>query len=115
MGLDDICDFEGVPYPQSPHPILLTDGDMRCVGANQAVLDLLGYQISDLMSKSILELEPGDWQPDGDRLGQRLAADGDQIGVYRLLTRGGDTIQVRYHAIAEVAPGVHLFEFATVS
>lgn len=115
MDFDDVCDFNGVPYRRSRHPILLLDAGMRVIGANQPALRLLGYQSSELLSKTLLELITASTRPQAGRHWRRLLEGGEQIGEYGLVTRAGGTLEVHYHAVAEVAPGVHLAELTPVS
>jgi PAS domain S-box-containing protein len=98
-------------YEHIPDGILLLDNNRRCLDANAAARQLLGYTREELQQRTIDDLTipadrpeiPGRWQV---LLQQRRCH-----GLWRALTRPGDILYADTRCQAHIYSGVHLCLF----
>jgi PAS domain-containing protein len=89
--------------------LLIVDDDQRYVGATAGVTTVLGYRPEELLGRRIgdlaaaedLEATPAQWLA--------FMAAGRQDGGFRLQSKAGETVELRYQARAHhPIPGFHL-------
>jgi PAS domain S-box-containing protein len=93
--------------------LLIADDQSRVLNANRAALALTGYSEEDLASlhvPDVLAMNPMHaeeyWRP--------FAVEGRQEGILVLLRKDGARVPVRYCAIKDVRPGLHLSALDTL-
>lgn len=88
--------------------ILLADDMARYVEANPAACELLGYPHEALVQMTLWDLTPDVNREMVQILWQRFIEAGQQRGEFTLIGRDKRLIEVEYHAVANVVPGLHL-------
>jgi PAS domain S-box-containing protein len=92
----------------APFAILIADDEGRYVEANPAACELFGQTREQLVGRRILDfVDPGDIAPTRDRW-TSFREDHRQIGEFPLARPDGAHRILRYHAVADFAPGLHL-------
>ncbi|MCS7022205.1 MAG: PAS domain S-box protein [Gemmataceae bacterium] len=102
-------------YEHAPDGILLLSNERRCLDANLAARELLGYSRDELLQRTLDDLTvpadraqiPGCWQ---DFLNRQRCK-----GLWRALTRPGNTLYADTRCQAHIRPGIHLCLFRDVS
>ena len=92
--------------------LILADDAGRYVAVNDRVAELTGYDPHELTTMSVADLTPDENEPVRPRLWSRFIEVGTQEGVYLLKRRDGLAIPMRYVAVANIAPGLHLSALA---
>ncbi|MDQ3347074.1 MAG: response regulator [Acidobacteriota bacterium] len=88
--------------------LIIADDTGRYVGANDRAAELTGYDSKVLTTMSVADLTPEPQASAGQRLWNSFIADGTQEGVYLVKRRDGVAVPMRYVAIANITPGLHL-------
>jgi PAS domain S-box-containing protein len=90
--------------------VALADDQARFVEVNPAFARLVGYSQEELLSLSVpaLSVGPPEAAVGVEPLWHRFLKTGAQAGEIRLRRKDGETIEVEYHAVANVLPGLHL-------
>ncbi|MEN3339481.1 MAG: two-component system, cell cycle response regulator DivK [Acidobacteriota bacterium] len=92
--------------------LILADDAGRYVAVNERAAELTGYQSDELTTMSVADLTPDDNEPARPRLWNRFIETGTQEGVYLLKRRDGLAVPMRYVAVANITPGLHLSALA---
>jgi PAS domain S-box-containing protein len=87
--------------------IVIMDGDTRWIHANDAAVALFGRDRAELMGRASLPELITTLDLPTPRLSE-LARDGTQRGLWPLLLPDGRLRYLEFHAVANVAPGMHL-------
>ncbi len=89
--------------------VLLADDEGRYVDANPAALSLLGYSLTEMRSKRVVDLVV-DIEPDADPQAAwaEFKGEGRQRGRVRLRQRDGRLLTFDYSAVSQMLPGLHL-------
>lgn len=93
--------------------LILADDNGNYVAANNGAAGLTGYESQQLARMSVWDLTPPSGAPVGPDLWKQFIASGVQEGRYLVRRRTGESVEARYVAIANVAPGLHLSALAT--
>ena len=93
--------FEAVP-----DAMLLADSDSRYVDANPAACKLLQRSRDELLRMRVGDVTPAGVDVDG--LWREFLSRGEMRGEYILQRPDGSTVDVEFHATANVLPGRHL-------
>ncbi len=88
--------------------LIIADDSGRYVAVNDRAAALTGYDSQILTTMSVADLTPGPQVATGRRLWNSFLADGTQEGVYLLTRRDGVAVPMRYVAVANIVPGLHL-------
>lgn len=88
--------------------ILIANDRGRYIDANAAAARLTGYTRTELMRLSVWDLTPPVRLGLGRRLWREFLHRQSMSGEYRLRRKGGRLQAVRYVAVANVLPGVHV-------
>jgi PAS domain S-box-containing protein len=88
--------------------LIIADDSGRYVAANDRAAELTGYSANVLTTLSLADLTPEPDAETGQHLWSNFIETGAQEGVYLLKRRDGRSIPMRYVAIANIAPGLHL-------
>ena len=88
--------------------LIIADDSGRYVAANERAAELTGYPPSVLTTMSVADLTPEFEQPAGLDLWNSFIDSGMQEGVYVVKRRDGRAVPLRYVAVANIAPGLHL-------
>jgi chemotaxis family two-component system response regulator PixH len=88
--------------------LIIADDAGHYVAVNDRAAELTGYESDVLTTLSVADLTPEPQLPTGERLWSSFMSTGTQEGVYLLKRRDGLAIPMRYVAIANIAPGLHL-------
>jgi PAS domain S-box-containing protein len=91
-----------------PHPVLVADRAGHYVAANAAAGRLTGYTIGELLEKALPDLTGGSDETVSDSLWRAFLHTGEQTGTFEIRKKDGSTILVRYTALANVLPGLHV-------
>jgi PAS domain S-box-containing protein len=104
------ADFEQA-LARTANPVLVADDERRYVDANDAALRLLGVSRDELLGYRIDDLFVQDGAGSVDEIWDSFLESGGLTGLVRLrLPRGGE-VEMRFGAVARVAPGRHLSIF----
>jgi len=95
-------------FDRSLDAILLLTADARCLEANPAAIEMLGYGKDELAKLCLWDLMPSEGAPAGRKLWLQFLSSGRLVGRLQLLGRDGRRREVELSAIADVEPGVHL-------
>jgi PAS domain S-box-containing protein len=95
-----------------PVAILIADNRARYVDVNHAATTLTGYSRAELLRLSLWDLTPERNRTAGARLWKDFLRRGRMSGGYQLRRKNGTLVSVRYLAIANVLPGVHVSALA---
>lgn len=87
--------------------LLIADDDSRVLNANPAALALTGYADQDLDALHVFDLLAMN-AGHGEEHWRAFATDGRQEGILVLLRKDGAQVPVRYCAIRNIRPGLHL-------
>jgi CheY-like chemotaxis protein len=88
--------------------LIIADDHGRYLAANEEAARITGYDAQELTSLSVADLT-GTPQPAGTaELWNEFIAERAQEGLFMVKRRSGESIAVRYVAIAHVVPGLHL-------
>ena len=104
------ADFEQA-LARTTNPVLVADDDRRYVDGNDAALRLLGVTREQLLRYRIDDLFVQDGAGSVEDLWNAFLERGGLTGIVRLRLPGGRQVDVRFGAVAEVAPGRHLSIF----
>jgi DNA-binding CsgD family transcriptional regulator len=106
------ADFEQA-LAHTRNPVLVVDDERRYVDCNDAALSLLGMSREQLLTYRIDDLYVLDGDGDGglDHVWRDFLERGGDTGLARLRVPDGRHLQLRYGAVAHVAPGRHLSIF----
>ena len=78
------------------------------VHANTTAARLTGYTRDELLELSVWDLTPVDSSQQGRQLWRDFISQGRQAGTYALRRKDGRVVDVRFVAVANVLPGVHV-------
>lgn len=92
--------------------LLIADDAGRYVAVNERAAELTGYDQSILATLSVADLTPEPEASRGEELWHRFMESGAQEGVFLLKRQDGATVPLRYVAVANIAPGLHLSALA---
>lgn len=87
--------------------LMVADDSAQYVAANGASTALTGYDPTELIGLSVWDLTPPG-AADARGLWNSFIASGTQEGRYSLKRRDGQSVEARYFALANIAPGLHL-------
>ena len=88
--------------------ILVVDDDRRYVAASAGVRAALGYEPAELIGSTTEAIVPTDLVPSAATAWERLLADGEHEGQYRLRGKDQTEVEVRFEARAHhPIPGYH--------
>jgi PAS domain S-box-containing protein len=90
--------------------LVLADDAGRYLAVNDRAVELTGYESHELTTMSVADLTPRDGEV--TRLWSSFIDAGTQEGVYLVKRRDGLAIPMRYVAVANIAPGLHLSALA---
>ncbi len=88
--------------------ILLLDNQGRLIEVNPAACKLTGYSHAALLDHALQEFIVSDLSPSAHMLWELLMKKGEATGEYRLRRQDNSQAWVEYHAVANIAPGLHL-------
>jgi PAS domain S-box-containing protein len=88
--------------------LIIADDAGQYVAANERAGELTGYAPNVLTTMSVADLTPEPELPAGLDLWNSFIDAGMQEGVYVVKRRDGRAIPLRYVAVANIAPGLHL-------
>lgn len=94
--------------------LIIADETGRCVAANDRASELTGYDSNVLTTMSFADLTSELEVPAGQDLWNSCIESGTQEGVYLVKRRDGVAIPMRYVAVANIAPGLHLSALSPV-
>jgi PAS domain S-box-containing protein len=95
-------------FDASPYAILIADDTGRYVQANRVACQLFGHSRQDLLGKQVTDfVEAAEVTPILDSWND-FRAQKQQTGHFRLVRPDGSRRILRYHAVADFAPGLHL-------
>ena len=92
--------------------LMVADDAGRYLAVNDRVAELTGYGSNELTTMSVADLTPEDVESTRPGLWSRFIEAGTQEGVYFLKRRDGLAVPMRYVAVANIAPGLHLSALA---
>jgi PAS domain S-box-containing protein len=92
--------------------LMVADDAGRYLAVNDRVAELTGYGSNELTTMSVADLTPEDIESTRPGLWSRFIEAGTQEGVYFLKRRDGLAVPMRYVAVANIAPGLHLSALA---
>lgn len=95
-------------FDRAVEAILLADDDGRYVRVNPAAEKLTGYSDRELRSMTVMDLTPTADKEQGVSSWRELIRLGALSGDYILTRRDGSSVEVDFHAVANIMPGVHL-------
>src|SRR4051812_2486993 len=98
------ADFEQA-LARTTNPVLVADDDRRYVDGNDAALRLLGVTREQLLRYRVDDLFVQDGAGSVEELWSVFLERGGLTGIVRLRLPGGRELEVRFGAVAEVAPG----------
>ena len=101
--------------PRSRVAVIIADDRGRYIAVNDEASALTGYNPQELTTLSIEDLTPQGQAPVAHQLWSRFIAEGIQEGVYTLRRRDGISVEMRYVAVANVTPGLHLSALSATS
>jgi PAS domain S-box-containing protein len=101
--------------PRSHVALIIADDRGRYVAVNDEASALTGYNPQELTTLSVEDLAPQGQAPVARQLWSRFIGDGIQEGVYTLRRRDGISVEMRYVAVANVTPGLHLSALSATS
>jgi PAS domain S-box-containing protein len=88
--------------------VLVVDDDGRCVAASEGIREALGYEPADVMGDAIGSIVPLDLALTAAEEWPRFLRDGRRDGAFRLRSRDGGEVWIRYEARAhQPIPGYH--------
>ena len=93
--------------------VLFADDGGRCIAANRLAVQLTGYGHDELIRLCVWDLT----QPlagESRSLWRQFISAGHQEGACMVRCRSGESVEMRYAAIANIAPGLHLSALAAV-
>jgi diguanylate cyclase (GGDEF)-like protein/PAS domain S-box-containing protein len=119
FAMTDSVELDGVwraMIDRLPLPVVVHDQQGRVAHANQAFADLLGYELSEVLTLSAGDLVHPDDRPARNELASRLmSGELEQAQTdRRLLTKSGQTIRVHTHKSA-VTMGDHRLVMVAIS
>jgi PAS domain S-box-containing protein len=88
--------------------LIIADDAGRYVAANERAAELTGYASNELTTLSVADLTPESDAGSGQDLWNDFIESGMQEGVYLVRRRDGQAVPLRYVAVANIAPGLHL-------
>jgi PAS domain S-box-containing protein len=92
--------------------LIVADDAGRYLAVNDRAAELTGYASNELTTMSVADLTPGDVESLRPGLWSKFIEAGTQEGVYFLKRRDGLAVPMRYVAVANIAPGLHLSALA---
>ena len=92
--------------------LILADDAGRYVAVNDRAAELTGYDPRELTTMSVADLTPADNETALPRVWNSFIEIGTQEGVYLLKRRDGLAVPMRYVAVANISPGLHLSALA---
>ena len=92
----------------SQDAILIVDDNGRYIESNPAGVELFGYTTDELQHLTIRDITGIASQPNFPQIWERFMTDGKIIGLYEIVNRDGQPIEVEYNAVANFLPGFHL-------
>jgi len=110
LSVDDLSrihDRDGNPLISSPHAVLIADDQGRYLGATDAALALLEYDLDVLCGKTVADLTAPNQKDLVDELWARFAERSQDVGYYVVQTGSGRNLAIRYEARLNALPGVH--------
>ena len=93
------------------NPVVVVDDDRRYVDANAAALRMFGVTRAEMLRSRVDDLFVQDGGPPIDELWETFLERGGMTGLGRFRVAGGQEAELRYGAVARVAPGRHLSIF----
>ncbi|WP_281319702.1 sensor histidine kinase [Polyangium sp. y55x31] len=88
--------------------ILVANDDGRFLEANAAACNLLGRSREEILGLTIHEITPGHGNARFEELWRTFLREGTQAGHFTFVRGDGSTVDVEYHARANVVPGCHV-------
>ncbi|MBZ0271900.1 PAS domain S-box protein [bacterium] len=88
--------------------MLIVDDDARIVDGNASALSLLDVGREGLLSMTVGDLAPPEFQSDLDAWWNKFLLDGRMEGQFALQRAGGETRAIDFRATARIMPGRHL-------
>jgi DNA-binding CsgD family transcriptional regulator len=113
-----VLDARGEPrslsriFEHSPVPMVMVDGRRRYVEANRSARLWFRLSLDELRTFAIGELTPAPRTGVMEQSWARLLEVGSVTGRYPVDGSDGSRLDVVYHGIAHVLPGLHLIAFA---
>jgi PAS domain S-box-containing protein len=104
------ADFEQA-LERTRNPVVVVDDERRYVDANAAALRMFGVSRTEFLSRRVDDLFIADGGPPLDELWETFIERGGMTGLGRFRVAGGHEAELRYGAVARVAPGRHLSIF----
>jgi PAS domain S-box-containing protein len=92
--------------------LVLADDTGHYLAVNDRAAELTGYESHELITMSVADLTPEDGELQRPRLWSTFIDAGTQEGVYLVKRRDGLAVPMRYVAVANIAPGLHLSALA---
>ena len=105
--LSDDRAFSAV-FERAVEAIFLADDDGRYVRVNPAAERLTGYTGEELRAMTVFDLTPAPDQTQGLAMWREFIRIGALSGDYTLTRKDGAHVEVAFHAIASIMPGIHL-------
>lgn len=102
-----IRDRDGNVLSESAHAVLIADDQGRYIGATDAALALLEYDLDVLCTKTVADLTAPSQKDLFDELWKRFEQQANDIGYYVVLTGSGRNLAIRYQARLNALPGIH--------
>jgi len=97
-----------VLFAHSLDAILLFTPDGRCLEANPAAVELLGYELDVLVNLTLWDLTPSENLRAAREFWRQFLAAGRIQGKYQLIHRDGSRRDVDLSAVANLDPGLHV-------
>ena len=95
--------------------VILADDTGQCVAANAGATSLTGYDAAQLTTMSVWDLTAAANSTAACAQWQQFRECGCQEGRYTVRHRNGESVESRYVAVANVAPGLHLSALAAAT
>jgi PAS domain S-box-containing protein len=94
-------------FNNSLDAILVNNDEGHYIDANPAACALLGYTHDELLQLSVLDLTAEAFREEGWAMWQQFLAQGSMSGEHPTRRRDGKVLQLEFHAVANILPGVH--------
>jgi CheY-like chemotaxis protein len=88
--------------------LMIADDQARYIAAGGATRELTGYEPAELLRLTVWDLTPAPQISANHSLWDQFISMGKQEGPYTLRRRDGESVETRYCALANIAPGWHL-------
>ena len=95
-------------FDRAGDAIFLIDDDGRFIRVNPAAEQLTGYSAEELRTMTFFDLTPSSSLEQGRAQWREFLRAGALSGDYWLSRKNASLVQVEFHAVARVVPGLHL-------